>query len=70
MTDSRSSDLGGGGRQALTWEPHRLMLKKWKNFVPLAVKLGPFIKEPTLLRRLKSYVRLRLFLAEEKRQSL
>lgn len=31
----------------LTSCPHKLILKKWKYFVPLEVKLGPFIKEPT-----------------------
>lgn len=37
----------------LTSFPHRLMLKKWKNLVPLEVKLGPLINEPTWLRLLK-----------------
>lgn len=38
----------------LTSCPHKLILKKWKYFVPLEVKLGPFISEPTLLRLRKS----------------
>lgn len=38
----------------LTSCPHKLILKKWKYFVPLEVKLGPFIREPTLLRLRKS----------------
>lgn len=42
----------------LTSCPHKLILKKWKYFVPLEVKLGPFINEPTLLRLLKSQCKL------------
>lgn len=37
--------------------PHRLILNWWKYLVPLEVKLGPFINDPTDPRLLKSYVR-------------
>ena len=40
--------------------PHRLILNWWKYLVPLEVKLGPFISDPTEPRRLKSKVRVTL----------
>lgn len=43
-----------------TCPPHRLMLNWWKYLVPLEVKLGPFISDPTDPRRLKSKVRVAL----------
>lgn len=43
-----------------TCPPHRLMLKWWKYLVPLEVKLGPFISDPTEPSRLKSNVRVTL----------
>lgn len=44
----------------LTCPPHRLMLKWRKYLVPLEVKLGPFISEPTDPRGVKSKVRVAL----------
>lgn len=46
------------------------MLKTCRYFVPLEVKLGPMVKEDTLLRALRSKVSVRLFSVREKVQSL
>lgn len=43
-----------------TGPPHRLMLNWWKYLVPLEVKLGPFISDPTDPSGVKSKVRVAL----------
>lgn len=44
----------------LTCPPHRLMLNWRKYLVPLEVKLGPFISDPTDPSSVKSKVRVAL----------